>query len=83
MLYSGRSHSKQILGYYYFDVSIVICRATWCTFKPNLEKIKKNPPRENLLYFKKWNFLTPRLKNALYFELFSHMFLFQEITFQA
>ena len=37
------------------------------TFTPKLEKVKKNSPQTNLLYFRKWNLLAPRLKNSLYF----------------
>ena len=29
--------------------------------------MKQNLPRKKLLYFRKWNFLAPRLKNFLYF----------------
>ena len=35
--------------------------ATQRTFKLKLEKIKENPARKNFLYFRKWNFLAPRL----------------------
>ena len=31
-------------------------------FQPKLKKIKKNPPRKNCLYFRKWNFLGLILK---------------------
>ena len=42
-------------------------RATWVTFKPELGKKKKNPPRKNFLYFRKWNVLASRLKKFLTF----------------
>ena len=41
-------------------------RATWRTFQPKLKKRKKIHPAKYSLYFRKWNFLTLRLKNFLY-----------------
>ena len=46
------------------NLLVVYYRATWCSFKPNLEKIRKNLPRKNFLYFQLWNFL------ASYFLMF-------------
>ena len=37
--------------------TVVIYAATWATFKPNLDKIKKIQPEKKFLYFRKWNFL--------------------------
>ena len=37
------------------------------TFRPKLKKIKKSTPKKNSLYFRKWNFITLRSKNFLYF----------------
>ena len=34
---------------------------------PNLKKFKKNPLGKSFLYFRKWNFLAPRLKHFSYF----------------
>ena len=41
-------------------------RAIWRTFQPKLKKRKKIHPAKYSLYFRKWNFLTLRLKNFLY-----------------
>ena len=47
-----------ILKHLYQKLSRVVCyRATWTTFKPKLKEIKKNPPRRNFFYFRKWNFV--------------------------
>ena len=37
------------------------------TFQPRPKKIKKIHSEKNSLHFRKWNFLTLRLKNFLYF----------------
>ena len=51
-------------------MSVVHFRATWhTTWRPKLA------PKQNLLYFRKWNFLTLRLKNFLYF-LKKRLFLY-------
>ena len=42
-------------------------RVIWRIFQPKPPKIKKICPKNNCLYFGKWNFLTLRLKNFLYF----------------
>ena len=47
--------------------TIIYIRATQRTFQPGLEKINKIHPENNSLYFRKWNFLTLRLTNFLYF----------------
>ena len=41
---------------------VVYFRATWHTFQPKLEKIKKIHPEKNSLYFRKWNLLALILK---------------------
>ena len=47
-----------------FKIFIVVCyTATWTTFKPNPEKILKNPPWKKFLYFRKWKFLAPKQLN--------------------
>ena len=47
---------------------VVNCRATWCTSQLKLKKIKKKVRPEKISYLLgKWNFLTPILKNVLYF----------------
>ena len=30
------------------------------TIKPKLEKMKRNPPRKNVLHFNKWNLVAPK-----------------------
>ena len=43
----------------------MIYAATWVTFKPKLNKNKKDPARTKILYFRKWNFLAPKKLNKL------------------
>ena len=57
---------------------VVYFRATWRTFQPKLEKIKKIHPERNSLYFRRWNFLALVLKKFRKQKPRKKFLLFQE-----
>ena len=61
----------------YFGKQFLIFQETETLSNSLSSKNKKNPPRENFLYFEKWNFLALILRNFLYF-LKKKLFLYSE-----
>ena len=50
-------------------------------FMLHKKNYEKNPLQESLLYFGKWNFLTPRLKIFFYFLKKSFSYILENRTF--